>query len=164
MRQPQGQPDQEPYRKKETKSDHVSLWGARFSKLADSVREVAVGGAERRKVEGVEQHQGRRCWDKRWRKIAAADAHNAQRRASPTAAGEAGGAEKGYANSPRAPSGKRGRRLGAGAPLRHSVATPAADPIKQQESANEEWEYSIEGVTRRMRMSVNRRKNRQAEE
>jgi hypothetical protein len=38
-----------------------------------------------------------------------------QRCASPTAAREAGGAHKGYTNWREPPSGKRGRRLGAGA-------------------------------------------------
>lgn len=41
----------------------------------------------------------------------------AERRASPTAAGEAGGAEKRYTNLCQAPSGKRGRQSGAGAPF-----------------------------------------------
>ena len=39
----------------------------------------------------------------------------AQRRASPTAAGEAGEADKRHEDPSRLPSGKRGRRLGAGA-------------------------------------------------
>ena len=42
---------------------------------------------------------------------------SAQRRASPTAAGDAGGAQKRYMNGAKAPSGKRGRRLGGGASL-----------------------------------------------
>jgi hypothetical protein len=40
---------------------------------------------------------------------------HAQRCASPTAAGEAGRAQKEHSSSPKLPSGKRGRRLGAGA-------------------------------------------------
>src|ERR1039458_121272 len=40
-----------------------------------------------------------------------------QRRASPTAAGDAGGAQKRYTNQSEPPSGKRGRRLGAGTSL-----------------------------------------------
>src|SRR5215831_4667246 len=45
-----------------------------------------------------------------------AGAH-AERRASPTAAREAGGAQTRYLNCPKLPSGKRRRRLGAGALL-----------------------------------------------
>ena len=44
---------------------------------------------------------------------------SAERRASPTAAGEAGGAQTQYSNSPRPATGKRGRRLGAGALFGH---------------------------------------------
>ena len=45
----------------------------------------------------------------------------AQRRASPTAAGEAGGAHPEYSNPAKPLSGKRGRRLGAGALLGHNL-------------------------------------------
>ena len=44
---------------------------------------------------------------------------NGQRCASPAAAGEAGGAQIWYSNCSWPPSGKRGRRLGAGALLGH---------------------------------------------
>lgn len=48
---------------------------------------------------------------------------SAQRRASPTAAGEAGGAQTAYPNPDLLPSGTRRRRLGAGALLSKSVGT-----------------------------------------
>src|ERR1051326_5804991 len=50
--------------------------------------------------------------------------HFAERRASPTAAGEAGGAHTQYSNSPGPPSGNWGRRLGAGAGLSTIETSP----------------------------------------
>jgi hypothetical protein len=48
----------------------------------------------------------------------------------------------------------------AGRPFTH----PATNPIKQQKSANIEWKNPIESVAHRMGMTVNRRKNRDAEQ
>src|SRR4051794_17642053 len=55
------------------------------------------------------------------------DSFTCERCGSPTAAGEEGGRQRSYPNSSRAPSGKRGRRLGAGAWL--DVSSPINLPI-----------------------------------
>jgi hypothetical protein len=48
--------------------------------------------------------------------------------------------------------------------LRRSITRPAADPIDQQEGADEKWEYAVQCITNGMRMSVNGNKYRDAEQ